>query len=92
MAERQFDDEARSGRLADRAPCRFSAQMRPPAPSTICRAIERPEPGILAEIGLARALGVEAVEDGFEIVRRDAGAFVLDRHAHGLSGALRVDT
>src|ERR1700749_5057977 len=39
------------------------------------------EAGVFAETVLLRALGIEAFEDRLEILRRDAGAFVLDNDA-----------
>ncbi len=53
------------------------AQIRPPCASTICREIDKPKPGILAE-PLLRPVGVEALEYALQRVRRDAGTVVLD--------------
>ena len=41
------------------------------------------ETGMGAEFLAGRALGIEAVEDRFELVRRNAGALILDTDAHG---------
>ena len=76
--ERQFDDEARAA-AGCLAVVRFSAQMRPPAFCVIWRAMDRPRPEFLPKM-IAGPLGIEALEDGFQIVRRNAGAFVLHRH------------
>ena len=80
-ASGQFDDEARAAAgLAGLAEMRFSAQMRPPAFWVICRAMERPRPEFLPKC-VAGPLGVEALEDGFQILGRNAGAVILHRHA-----------
>src|SRR5512144_3305713 len=48
------------------------------------------EPGILAE-ALLRPVGIEALENPFQIFRWNARAFVLDRDLNLVPHALRLD-
>ena len=48
------------------------------------------EPGVLAEI-LLRPVGIEALEDALEILRRDAGALILDGDLDLVADAPRRD-
>ena len=54
-------------------PSRFSAQIRPRCASTICREIDRPSPEFWPK-PLLGPVGVEALEDALDGVRRDARA------------------
>src|ERR1043166_5598290 len=65
------------------------AVLRPDAAADSFRDLARDresEAGVLAEAVLARPLGVEAVEDSLEIVRRNAWAFVLHTHLRAAVG------
>ena len=48
------------------------------------------ETGILAE-ALLRPVGIEALENPLQVLRRNAGAFVLDRDLNLIADALRLD-
>ena len=70
----------------------FPPPMRPFSASTICRLIDRPRPECWPNCSPCGPLGIEAVEDVFELGVRDAGAVVLDAdldHAAGLARAQR---
>ena len=71
-------------------PSSDSTRIRPPCPSTICRAIDeaeaRPAAPHTRPVGL-----VEALEDAVTVGRRDADAMVDDGNLHGVGGMADED-
>src|ERR1700749_2882569 len=81
MGGGQFDDKA--GAAAGLAAFARWAILRPDAAAGILGDLAHDgeaEAGILAE-GIAGPLGVKTLEDGFQIVGRNAGSGILDRDA-----------
>ena len=79
--QRQFDGEAR----ADARALNVGAVLGPDAAAMARNDLARdrkPQARILAEAVLDGALGIEAVEDAFEIVVRNARPVILDDGAH----------
>src|SRR5262245_45036383 len=67
----------------------LSPQAPPMGDHDLPRNVEA-EPGILAE-ALLRSVGIEALENAFQILRRNARTVVLDRDLNLASHALRLD-